>query len=66
MSRDTPEDEGLIIHVLFHGLPLCLFSRDVPAMWPKHHRWVGLHDWIHANCLKCKAEAAAAKARKSG
>jgi hypothetical protein len=34
----------IIVHVLFEGLPLCGFSRDVPSRWPMGHRWVSIMD----------------------
>ena len=29
------------VHVLHKGLPLCGFTRDIPAEWPPGHSWLG-------------------------
>lgn len=34
----------MIVHVLLRGLPLCGFTRDVPARWPKGHRWATIQE----------------------
>ena len=42
------------VHVLWHGLPLCKFSREMPRFWPEGHRWV--HPWDAdklATCRQC-------------
>lgn len=47
----------MTIHILFHGLPICGFSREVPANWPEGHKWISIDDrelHQHLNCEGCK------------
>jgi hypothetical protein len=49
------EPDGICIHILRHGFPLCGFSDDVPVNWPEGHLWLGLDD-DHAGrpmCVDC-------------
>ena len=46
--------EPLVVHGLHHGLPLCLFTRDVPGDWPIGHIWVPEGFDKHINCPLCK------------
>jgi hypothetical protein len=32
--------EEIVVHLLLYGLPRCRFSTEVPAAWPKGHKWV--------------------------
>jgi len=32
------------VHILKYGLPVCLFSREVPGNWPEGHKWIGFDD----------------------
>lgn len=46
----------MTVHVLRHGLPLCGFSREMPALWPQGHRWVRREDVATLQAeLKCQA-----------
>ncbi len=42
------------VHLLDQGLPLCGFSREVPARWPHKHIWSPLRR--DSNCHHCKSE----------
>ena len=46
-----------VVHVLQHGLPLCGFSKDVPASWPGGHVWTSVDNVSDVTCLPCKKEA---------
>ena len=55
---------GLLhIHVLSAGRPLCGFHDDVPAAWPKDHKWCHRADWQQATCPRCRHLAAPADGR---
>ena len=43
------------VHILHFGLPLCEFTRDVPARWPLGMTWVSLDDATQATCEACMA-----------
>jgi hypothetical protein len=40
------------VHLLRAGLPICGFSRVVPADWPDGHTWTGYPDEV--TCPQCK------------
>ncbi len=44
------------VHILDAGLPLCRFSRGVPAEWPAPHLWVRLEEANKANCVRCRRQ----------
>ena len=56
IGEEFPEVSGTNVHILFHGLPLCDFSRDVPALWPKGHLWVRVEEREKSNCQGCLLE----------
>ena len=33
------------VHALKHGLPMCGFSRELPADWPDGHAWISFQEW---------------------
>ena len=35
---------SVVIHILYHGLPLCLFQTVVPRDWPAWHIWCSRED----------------------
>jgi hypothetical protein len=43
----------MIVHILHEGFPLCRFSVEVPAHWPKGEHWVPASDSANANCARC-------------
>ncbi len=46
-----------MIHILYRGLPLCLFSDKVPSDWPHGHKWISYEDpkvEEDADCDECK------------
>jgi len=49
-----------VIHILYHGLPLCLFcDKPTPAEWPPGHQWVSMDDHNiaeHVDCRECKEQ----------
>lgn len=49
----------MIVHILYHGQPLCGFSSEVPAHWPSGHLWVCVEDKERATCPECKKELTA-------
>jgi hypothetical protein len=51
----------ITVHILYAGWPLCRFNFNVPAQWPKGHKWVGIHDARLANCPTCVEEHAKLK-----
>jgi hypothetical protein len=57
-----------MVHILYHGLPLCLFcDKPTPAEWPPGHRWVSVDDQNIAenvDCRECKAEYKVLLSRK--
>lgn len=42
------------VHLLRHGLAACGFSREVPALWPKGHRWC--RNITGVTCAGCRHE----------
>jgi hypothetical protein len=46
-----------VVHALLHGLPLCMFSNDVPAKWPDGHIWTRINDIKNISCKTCKEKA---------
>lgn len=58
------------VHVLNHGLPLCGFTREVPAEWPEGSKWVGLEDAQgkyrdDVTCPGCREKVRAATNRET-
>jgi hypothetical protein len=49
----TPEEPSVIVHILFHGYPLCRFSTAPPRDWPENHKLVRFDDPEGANCQLC-------------
>jgi hypothetical protein len=49
-------DKLPIIHALWHGFPLCGFSRDVPKNWPGGNCWIAARDAEPSNitCEGCR------------
>jgi disulfide bond formation protein DsbB len=47
-------EQGVTVHILHHGLPLCRFTDAMPNVWPPGHRWVGLDVGAEVTCEKCK------------
>jgi hypothetical protein len=49
-----------MVHILYHGLPLCLFcDKPTPAEWPPGHNWVSIDDSNfkeHVDCRECLEE----------
>ena len=45
-----------VVHVLLYGLPLCGFSRDLPAQWPDGHVWTHLGSDDPVSCRACAAQ----------
>lgn len=47
-----------VIHFLEGGLPLCMFTREVPLQWPDGHVWAHCGDsdaLTHAGmCERCR------------
>jgi hypothetical protein len=44
----------MTVHALLMGLPLCGFSRKVPADWPEDHKWVYTQEHRDVTCEVCK------------
>lgn len=44
---------GTVVHMLYHGYPLCGFTTEIPANWPEGHSWVSVMDAEHATCPEC-------------
>jgi len=46
-----------MVHILYHGLPLCLFcDKPTPSEWPPGHKWVSIDDpnlKDHVDCREC-------------
>lgn len=53
---ELDDTEVPIVHALWHGMPLCRFTRDVPKFWPEGHMWVH-PDSDEQTCLVCKEES---------
>lgn len=49
----------MTIHILWHGIPLCGFTRQIPSLWPARHDWTSRDDREHATCDACKTKDAA-------
>lgn len=60
-QQQLPEYEAIMasvpdqktVHALLEGLPLCRFSTDVPANWPKGHVSTDPSDETNINCPAC-------------
>jgi hypothetical protein len=61
---------GNVIHVLYHGLPLCLFcDKETPAEWPPGHKWVSVDDPNldeNVDCRECKEQNEKIKFLRTG
>lgn len=59
-----------MIHVLYHGLPLCLFcDKETPAEWPPGHTWVSVDDPnldSRVDCRECKEQNEKIKFLRTG
>jgi len=55
-----------MVHALHAGLPLCMFSRDVPENWPDGHRWTYPGDIENITCPGCRQEAMRLKEAEKG
>jgi hypothetical protein len=55
IAGDNPPEET--IHILFHGLPLCQFTKNVPECWPSGHSYVPYSSTAKANCELCVQNA---------
>jgi hypothetical protein len=49
------------VHILLGGASLCVFTTDIPAVWPEGHSWVSIDDDAGATCAGCLAAKEAAK-----
>lgn len=49
--------EGLVVHALYRGLPLCGFTTNTPNKWPVGHMWVGKDETASLTCDACKRKA---------
>lgn len=51
-------DRARVVHILKYGLPLCGFTNEVPARWPRGHVWT--EEWYDFSritnlCTTCQA-----------
>jgi hypothetical protein len=44
-----------VVHVLYHGFPLCRFTEELPGDWPAGHVWASTA--LEANCEMCSRAA---------
>jgi len=52
--RDTlPAPAPLQVHILWHGLPMCGFTTEIPEDWPEGHKWVSRLEREDATCENC-------------
>lgn len=55
------------IHILRHGMPLCMFTSLLPSDWPWGHVWISITDAALAGpnvCAECADEHEWIKALK--
>ena len=52
LAVETKTGEA-VVHVLRHGLALCLFEMRLPGEWPFGHTWVRETEKEQANCEAC-------------
>ena len=55
-----------VVHALYHGLPLCGFSNEVPNKWPEGHQWTDVNDTGFITCTVCQRKAIRKSKRKNG
>jgi hypothetical protein len=55
----TTTETKKVVHILKHGFAICGFTRNVPALWPAGHVWVGF-EWANAaalaTCTECREQ----------
>jgi len=44
-----------VVHLLWHGLPLCGFTLEMPCDWPDGHVWTTLRSEV--SCTGCARRA---------
>ena len=49
------------VHALEHGLPVCEFTREIPAKWPEGQFFVSKENEEEINCPACKEKIAKQK-----
>jgi hypothetical protein len=57
----------MIVHILRHGHPLCMFTNLLPGDWPRGHVWISIADAASAGpdvCEECADEHEWIKAAK--
>ena len=62
--RPQRSKNKVCVHGLLNGLPLCLFTREIPAHWPEGHQWTGHGNVENITCAICKQLAQESKGRR--